>query len=152
MLGALISHMQVKEERESMEAQGSATSMQFLWVQRSPPQERHTASPCNSYNENAGVLLSFSVLKVTQTTRVCATLNRGSGTVSHGSRAQIKDDPATAPTSSPMGLQILQMERHSECLQADPSAAGQLWHTPVGKYSRHLSCFEAGPLSFLDSN
>ena len=60
-----------------MKAQGTATSMKFLRVQRSPPSERHNASPCTPCNENAGESFAelFLVSEVTQTTCVCAALN-----------------------------------------------------------------------------
>lgn len=60
MVGALISHMQVKGRKESLwKPRDLLPQCSFLRVQRSSPQEKHTASPAISYNENAGVLLSF---------------------------------------------------------------------------------------------
>lgn len=134
MVGALISHMQVKgKERESMKAQGSATSMQFLRVQRSPPQEKHTASPCTSYNENAGVLLSFfQFWGNTRNTCVC----RSKQSIQYGVTWKQGPDQGwlcNCPNLEHHGALDPADGKAPGVSAADPNAARRLWHTPVGK-------------------
>ena len=136
MVGALISHMQVKGKERVYESLGICY---LNAVSVGPKVPSIGKTHCFTLHfQNAGVLLSFfQFWGNTHNTCMC----RSKQSIRYGVTWKQGPDQGWLCNCSNLQHHGAWDPADGKALRvpaADPNAAGRLWHTPVGKYSRHF--------------